>query len=456
VADTIENFYLCFTRNYIHQSDPTMSDLLTQNAFAHVMASKTDDALRNVILQKDKYEFEACIAAFDELERRNLTTPELLDQRAALIESAKLKEQQTASDQETIPASRSALDMFRVNASYFFTPLLVFANVGVFIIMVILGVHPMDPSVESLIAWGGNLRGLTLNGELWRLFTSTFLHGGLIHLLFNMFALLQVGSILEPNIGKTRFIVSYIATGIIASISSIVFNDDIVSVGASGAIFGIDGLLLTLLITKRLNIPEEARKSFLTSTVVFIGYNLMLGFSKSGIDNAAHIGGLLSGLLIGFAYYPSLKRSENSNAVLACITVFVLLAAGLSPQYIKNQVGEYQTVIETFSRNEQQAMWMYREPAASVDKFDEQYKNRLQTEGIDLWNENLRLLNSLTDMPDYLQQRIDLLKRYCQLRIETCQAMKEYGENNEAQEKVNNAESEIASIIQKLEELNAE
>lgn len=431
-----------------------------QNRFAGVMAGRSSADLQNVISNKHKYEFEACIAAIEELERRQEATPDLLDEKARMIENEKTKRQEQEANElqerEGVKASLSqSVNLFKISKDYLFTPLIVYANVLVFVIMVVSGVDAFAPSVESLINWGGDLRALTLNGELWRLFTSMFLHGGIIHLLFNMYAALQVGFLLETTIGKSRYIVSYIACGMIASIASIAFNDNIVSVGASGAIFGLYGLLLSLLITKRLDIPQESRKNLLSSTMIFIGYNLVFGFAKEGIDNAAHIGGLVSGFLIGFIYNPSMKRSESSMLVSCSIAGVVLVAALLSPYFISDKYGEFKTAMETFGVNEEKALWMYKENAPVAGTEDAaKYKDRLKTEGIDLWKRNLSLLNSLTGMPDYLQARIDLLKKYCTLRIQSCELMRSADNSEVSTQKFKDLDSEIEAVIKELDALN--
>ena len=123
----------------------------------------------------------------------------------------------------------------------------------------------------------------------------------------NMYALLYIGVLLEPILGRSRFISAYLLTGLTASITSLWWHDLTISAGASGAIFGMYGVFLAMLTT---NVIEEAkRKALLTSIAIFVGYNLIYGL-KGGIDNAAHIGGLLGGLVIGYASILSLKKPE--------------------------------------------------------------------------------------------------------------------------------------------------
>jgi membrane associated rhomboid family serine protease len=117
-----------------------------------------------------------------------------------------------------------------------------------------------------------------------------------MHLFANMYALIFVGTILEPFLGKTKYLFLYLLTGILASVASIWWYDAAISVGASGAIFGLYGFFLAILLLKKL--PADVNKAFLTSTLVFVGFNLLMGFT-GGIDNAAHIGGLVGGFLLG-------------------------------------------------------------------------------------------------------------------------------------------------------------
>jgi membrane associated rhomboid family serine protease len=175
--------------------------------------------------------------------------------------------------------------------------------------MVFSGLGFISFKPVDLLAWGANFKPVTTNGAWWRLLTSTFLHDGLMHLLANMVGLLFVGIFLEPLLGKTKYAIVYLTTGILASVASLYFHKPTVSIGASGAIFGLYGVFLALLLTKVF--PKDFSKAFLTSTLIFIGYNLLMGFAGAGIDNAAHIGGLASGFIIGLILYPQLKQQAE-------------------------------------------------------------------------------------------------------------------------------------------------
>ena len=203
------------------------------------------------------------------------------------------------------------LDFLKLKDGYFITPILIYTNILIYLIMVFAGLGFISFSGEDLLNWGGNFRPSTIHGEWWRLLTNIFLHGGLMHILSNMVGLLFVGIFIEPILGRTKYLTLYLVTGILASCASIWWHEATVSIGASGAIFGLYGLFLGFLLTKVF--PPDFSKSFLTTTLIFVGYNLLMGLT-GGIDNSAHIGGLLSGFVIGLAMSTSLKdKIENDK-----------------------------------------------------------------------------------------------------------------------------------------------
>lgn len=191
---------------------------------------------------------------------------------------------------------KEILDFFLPKEGFYITPILINLNLIVFIAMVMAGFGFVSFKGEDLLNWGANYGPATTNGQWWRLLTNTFMHGGVMHILANMYGLLFVGIFLEPLLGKAKYLLLYLTTGILASAASIWWYESTVSIGASGAIFGLYGFFLAALLLKVF--PAAFGKTFLASTLVFVGFNLLMGFT-GGIDNAAHIGGLISGFLIG-------------------------------------------------------------------------------------------------------------------------------------------------------------
>ena len=168
--------------------------------------------------------------------------------------------------------------------------------IALYVIMISLGVSPFRPDADTLFNWGGNFGPVVLAGQYWRLFTSLFVHAGIEHLLLNLGALYVAGLFLEPLIGRWSFLLAFLLTGWVASTTSTWWHTDTVSVGASGGVFGLYGVLLALLLTGMAG--RQQRANLLGSVILFVIINLVYGL-REGVDNAAHMGGLASGLLLG-------------------------------------------------------------------------------------------------------------------------------------------------------------
>lgn len=305
----------------------------------------------------------------------------------------------------------------------FITPLLLDINIVIFILMIINGAHILSPSSESLLAWGANFRPATLEGEWWRLITACFVHIGIIHIAMNMFALLYIGTLLEPLIGKSRFVAAYLLTGITASITSLWWHDNVVSAGASGAIFGMYGIFLALL-TSNL-IAKEERKSLLNSIGFFVAYNLIFGL-QGGIDNAAHIGGLLGGLIIGFAYIPGLIRTNETSLkypTIGIVTLLICAGSFFIYQNIPNDFGIYTKKMEQVSFLEGQALQLNSKTESLTSTED--ILKEINTTGITNWNQSIEIMNSLDslDLPLEFRTRNRLIKEYLELRLEQCKLL---------------------------------
>jgi rhomboid protease GluP len=179
------------------------------------------------------------------------------------------------------------------------TSLFTIACVAVFALMVLSGVDPVFPTANQLLAWGANDGArVVLRHEFWRLPASVFIHGGLIHLAVNMWCLYNIGPLVERLYGNLAFAAIYLAAGIGGAIASMAFSFR-VSVGASGAIFGILGALLAFLIINRRSVPGSVLAPLRSSALSFVIFNTLFGASVPNIDQAAHMGGLATGFLGG-------------------------------------------------------------------------------------------------------------------------------------------------------------
>src|SRR5688572_21918712 len=210
---------------------------------------------------------------------------------------------------------------------------LVAIDVAVFALMALLGVSIFSPSIEDLLRFGADHGPSTASGQWWRLLTAAFVHIGLVHLLLNMWCLWQGGQLAERFYGHAAYLALYLASAIGGSLTSLAWNPSIVSAGASGAIFGVYGGLLAVVVLHRRVIPAAIFEDLKKSTVAFVAYNVLYGFAMPGIDNAAHLGGLATGFLAGICLrrglpVPASSAGEAASAapVSASRTNFVRLA----------------------------------------------------------------------------------------------------------------------------------
>lgn len=185
---------------------------------------------------------------------------------------------------------------------------LIFICILVFILMYVLGNGSTDN--YTLLVFGANVDILTKNGDYYRLFTSMFLHIGILHLLCNMYSLYIIGKEVENVFGKVKYLIIYLLSGIAGSILSLAFNHNTICAGASGAIFGLLGALLYFGYYYRTYLGATLTRSIIPVIVL----NLIIGFTSSGIDNAAHIGGLVGGILIAMAVGVP-DKSNNNNKI---------------------------------------------------------------------------------------------------------------------------------------------
>jgi rhomboid protease GluP len=226
-------------------------------------------------------------------------------------------------------------------ATYF----LVGVNCAVFLAMVVHGISPMSPTPEQLLQCGADNAGaVLLYGEWWRIVTAMFVHVGIIHLATNMWCLWNLGLLAEPLMGSAGVLAAYILTGAAGNLLSTLVNwlmyhnsgAFAVGAGASGAVFGLAGVLIILLKSPRLPVPQQELRGLRKSVIYFAAINLLIGVSTMipgsliRIDNMAHLGGFSSGLLFAMPLVPRLGsprklfESRRRMAVLMLVGLLVL------------------------------------------------------------------------------------------------------------------------------------
>lgn len=198
---------------------------------------------------------------------------------------------------------------------------LIAINIIVFLAMYVFGKG--STNVDTLLMFGANYAPLVKSGEIYRLITSAFLHIGVVHILFNMYALYIIGSQLENFIGKKKFLIVYFVSAISGSLLSLVFSTGI-SAGASGAIFGLLGSLLYFGYHYRVYLGNV----LIRQIVPLIILNIAMGFLLPGVDNAAHIGGLVGGLLVTMAIGVNEKstKMEKINGLIVLILYLLFVS----------------------------------------------------------------------------------------------------------------------------------
>ena len=210
------------------------------------------------------------------------------------------------------------------------------ANVGVWIAQVAGGISATSPTPAQLHDWGANSAASVLvDEEYWRLITAPFLHGGAAHLGFNMLALWAAGRQLSRLLGNLQFTLVYAATALCGSAASLhVAGQSSVSVGASGAVFGVLGALLAVSWQYRHRLPPHDNRRLWMGLGLFVVYSLVHGLVQTNVDNAAHIGGLAAGLLLGLLLRGRFDQataagSRPLRAGMGLVATFVAVAYGV-------------------------------------------------------------------------------------------------------------------------------
>jgi rhomboid protease GluP len=218
----------------------------------------------------------------------------------------------------------------RSESSITLTQVIFGANIAVFLATALASGSAINISGEVNFHYGANFGPYTLSGEWWRLLTYMFLHGGAMHIFFNMWCLWDLGRLCESLYGRWTFAAVYLITGVAGGLASIAWNPRVLSVGASGAIFGLAGALIASFYLGEFSLPRVAISGTLRSLVIFAVFNLGFGQLFGGIDNACHIGGLVSGLALGalIARLAPQPDAPLRRATVVGVVALALLTAG--------------------------------------------------------------------------------------------------------------------------------
>ncbi|MBK7077464.1 MAG: rhomboid family intramembrane serine protease [Myxococcales bacterium] len=206
---------------------------------------------------------------------------------------------------------------------------LIAANVGVWLVTLALGLDVSQPDAQRLLELGGNLGERTLGHEPWRLFTSMFLHAGILHVTMNMLALGPTGRQVETLYGRTGMGAIYLVAGLLGALTS-AMRGAAVSVGASGAIFGLFGAFGGFLLRHRKRLEPNAAQAALRSVGMVLAINVFISLSVPQIDMAAHLGGLVGGAATGWALEQQPKAWSMARRALVVGGFGALTLIGVS------------------------------------------------------------------------------------------------------------------------------
>jgi len=279
-----------------------------------------------------------------------------------------------------------------------------------------------DPSL--LINWGANSGALTSGGQWWRLLTSTFEHGGLLHIALNMWCLYNLGWLAELLFGRARFTLLYLMCGVGGSLGSICWRGNGISVGASGAIFGIAGALIPAMMLHSNPQLRAVLKGHLTSIALFVFYNLAFGAAIRGTDNAAHVGGLLTGLVLGAAFPTGPGRDEARGrlrvAVATLLMVVVFAGAGAFASKRNEVYVEIEKADEAHAHGDANAALAHAQRAEALKPDDAQAQFILGTLLLDghRYSEAVAALTSTTRLqPKFGPAYVDLCVAQRELKM---------------------------------------
>ena len=307
------------------------------------------------------------------------------------------------------------------------TPALILANALVFVAMLLNGAGLWHSPNGVQLAWGANFGPATQDGEWWRLGSALFLHFGVLHLALNMWALWDGGQWVERMFGRLQFVVIYFAAGLMGNLLSLVAHSGrAVSGGASGAVFGIYGALLGYLWCRRGQIEKGEFRWLFWGALGFSAATIVFGILVPGVDNAAHIGGLLTGLLVGLIL---MRRYQwlLAGLLIACLSLLVFLIP--PPNYrwseelkARQEIGEFLREDRAIIDDWQRLLEEGKQGRLSFDQLAE----KIDSAVADRYEENFEELSSLTNsaaLPS--APTVESLMRYAGHRRDASRALVE-------------------------------
>lgn len=314
--------------NYIHNEEQLYIDMRKANAIRRSIKRKTYSFKLNVLnllldvrdevkVISDKHIESIKIAKIGDLKKNDIINnyfpnfkEKVATKKTDVIGMFEMTEQL---NEKTTKDDKKLAKIFKDNTK----PIMTYALIAINLIVFLLTIF----NYVGVLSTFANYYEYVQKGEIWRLITSTFIHANLFHIFFNMYALFMVGPLIEKYYGKIKYLIIYICSGILGSLFSVVLSNNL-SVGASGAIFGLFGSMLYFGYKYRATLD-----GFLKSNIIpVILLNLFLGFIMTNIDVFAHIGGLIGGILVSYTLGVANKENIKDRINGSILTILLLIA----------------------------------------------------------------------------------------------------------------------------------
>lgn len=315
------------------------------------------------------------------------------------------------------------------------TKTLIVLNVVIFALMLLFGAGFWHSPNLIQLEWGANFAPATQDGQWWRLFTAMFLHFGVIHLGMNMWALWDCGQLVERMYGRGRFFAIYVTSGLFGNLVSLVAQGNhAVSGGASGAIFSLYGALITFLWRERNEIDPREFRLLYWGAIGFSLITVVMGVLVPGIDNYAHVGGFIAGILTSIVIPKSLKFDHTlpaiSNRVMASLFLGLLTAYLLThlpvPAYRWSDEVKLQQGLQAFYQREakiQQSWKKILQESQSKEATVIGLADQIKTDVTEPYASSLVILSRLPNnpaLPSYRQ--LEQILQYTEQRKEQSEA----------------------------------
>jgi rhomboid protease GluP len=346
--------------------------------------------------------------------------------------AACLPDRLSEAGRQLLADARDFAAFLEVSGPAFITLTIIALNLIIFVLGGFMGIGWMSGNAARLLDFGGNFAVATTDGQWWRLISAMFLHSGLLHVVFNMWALWDAGRVAERLFGRWRYLALYTMAGVLGGIASINWQQDFVGIGASGAVFGVYGGLLAALLLRPDLLPGTVAKQLQASATIFIIYSLFNGFTHTGIDNAAHLGGLVAGALVGAALVMPMRR-----ALAATAATLVLIGGGAVRAIEAAEPYRHELGFRQFMRSFAPTEIRLNAIAADLGKRaktlpPEEFLRVLEREVIPGWVEQDTRIAALPNVTPRNRPLRDDMARFIHLRRESWQLLGDGARRNDA------------------------